>query len=92
VKHPIYKKYVRKFTTYKAHDEHDQAHEGDRVEIQEARPISKSKRWRLVRVVEAGNAAVRVPVAPEVSADVAPELAAEPDSDSPRGDSDSAEN
>lgn len=51
VKHPLYKKYVRRATKYKAHDEHNTAHEGDLVEIAFDRPLSKTKCWRFVRVV-----------------------------------------
>ena len=51
VKHPRYGKYVRRSTVYKAHDETNQAEAGDRVEILFSRPISKSKNWRLLRVV-----------------------------------------
>ncbi|MEM7166277.1 MAG: 30S ribosomal protein S17 [Planctomycetota bacterium] len=51
VKHPRYKKYMRKFTKYYAHDESNQAHKGDTVEISETRPLSKKKRWRLLEVV-----------------------------------------
>ena len=52
VKHPLYEKYVRRWTVYKAHDENNEAREGDTVEIMETRPLSKTKRWRLVRIVE----------------------------------------
>ena len=51
VKHPLYGKYIRRATTYKAHDENNQARMGDVVEIAFGRPISKTKNWRLVRVV-----------------------------------------
>jgi small subunit ribosomal protein S17 len=51
VKHPRYGKYVRRLTTYYAHDENDLAIEGDEVELAATRPLSKLKRWRLVRVV-----------------------------------------
>ena len=51
-KHPQYGKFVRRSTTYKAHDEAGVAQSGDRVEIMEIRPLSKTKRWRLVQVVE----------------------------------------
>lgn len=51
VLHPLYKKYVRRSTRYVAHDADNVAHEGDEVEIVETRPLSKTKRWRLVRVV-----------------------------------------
>ena len=50
VKHPLYGKYLRRWTVYKAHDEQNEAREGDTVEIVETRPLSKTKRWRLVQV------------------------------------------
>jgi len=49
--HPKYKKFVREQTKYHAHDENEEANPGDRVEIMSCRPLSKLKRWRLVRVV-----------------------------------------
>ena len=52
VKHPIYGKFIRQTTKLKAHDETNDAGEGDTVRIQETRPLSKTKRWRLVEVVE----------------------------------------
>lgn len=52
VMHPLYKKIVKRTVKFKAHDELNTANVGDRVEIMETRPISKDKRWRLVRVVE----------------------------------------
>ena len=51
VKHPQYGKYLRRHTVYKAHDEKNEAKVGDRVEITETRPLSKTKRWRLIRVI-----------------------------------------
>jgi small subunit ribosomal protein S17 len=51
VKHPLYKKYIRRYSDFKAHDERNEASTGDRVEIQETRPLSKTKRWRLVRIL-----------------------------------------
>ncbi|MBI4613788.1 MAG: 30S ribosomal protein S17 [Planctomycetes bacterium] len=51
VRHPRYKKYVKRFSAYKAHDEKREAKVGDRVEIMETHPISKTKHWRLVKVV-----------------------------------------
>ena len=51
-KHPRYGKYIYRSTKYTAHDEKNVANEGDVVEIMEARPMSKRKRWRLVRVLE----------------------------------------
>ena len=52
VKHPKYGKFVRRVTTYKAHDEENKASIGDKVEIAETRPLSKTKRWRLVGIVK----------------------------------------
>ena len=56
VQHPRYRKYVRRRTRYKVHDEGEQARQGDIVEIMESRPISKTKHWRLVRVVSSKSA------------------------------------
>ena len=53
VKHPRYGKYIRRYTTYYAHDELNQAKVGDKVELAFTRPVSKTKRWRLTKVVEA---------------------------------------
>jgi small subunit ribosomal protein S17 len=50
-RHPLYGKFVRRTTTYYAHDEQNEAREGDRVEIVATRPLSKLKRWRLGRVL-----------------------------------------
>ena len=52
VPHPIYKKYFRKTTKLMAHDEKNEARIGDIVKIMETRPLSRSKRWRLVEIVE----------------------------------------
>ena len=52
VKHPVYGKFVRKSTKLHAHDENNECKQGDVVTIAECRPISKSKAWRLVEVVE----------------------------------------
>ena len=52
VKHPIYGKFIKQTTKLKAHDETNDAGIGDVVRIQETRPYSKTKRWRLVEVVE----------------------------------------
>ena len=51
-KHPKYEKYVKKRVRFHAHDEENTAKTGDRVEIAETRPLSKSKRWRLLRIFE----------------------------------------
>ena len=50
--HPLYKRTVKKSKKFKAHDEAGTAKAGDRVEIIESRPLSKSKTWRLVRVLD----------------------------------------
>ena len=52
VKHPIYGKFVHKTTKFMAHDEKNEASIGDTVRISETRPLSKSKRWRLVEIIE----------------------------------------
>ncbi len=52
VKHPIYGKFVRKTTKLHVHDESNESAQGDTVEIRECRPLSKTKSWTLVRVVE----------------------------------------
>ena len=49
---PTYKKYVRTRRRYQAHDEKNEYRIGDRVEIQEARPLSKRKRWRVRKIIE----------------------------------------
>ena len=51
-RHPLYKKIVKKTYKLKAHDENNEAHEGDTVRVMETRPLSKDKRWRLVEIVE----------------------------------------
>ncbi len=62
--HPQYRKVITAFTKFYAHDEKSQAKPGDRVRIQETRPLSKLKRWRLVEVVERGEQIA--PIAAEV--------------------------
>jgi small subunit ribosomal protein S17 len=52
VAHPIYGKYVKRSTKLHAHDEQNECNLGDTVSIEECRPISKSKSWRLVKVLE----------------------------------------
>ena len=52
IKHPLYKKYVKKTSKFMAHDEKNESHEGDTVMLMETRPLSKRKRWRLVEVIE----------------------------------------
>jgi small subunit ribosomal protein S17 len=50
-RHPVYKKVLRRSNTFKAHDETNDCHEGDRVVIAECRPVSKDKSWRVTEVV-----------------------------------------
>jgi small subunit ribosomal protein S17 len=52
VKHPKYGKFVKNTTKFVAHDEKNDCNEGDTVRIMETRPLSKSKNWRLVEIVE----------------------------------------
>ncbi|MEW6267105.1 MAG: 30S ribosomal protein S17 [Thermodesulfobacteriota bacterium] len=52
VQHPKYKKYIRRRAKFKAHDEKNVARMGDMVEIAQSRPLSRTKRWRLTRVLE----------------------------------------
>ena len=52
VRHPVYKKYIRKRTKVKAHDEKNECHIGDKVLLVETRPLSKEKRWRVREILE----------------------------------------
>jgi small subunit ribosomal protein S17 len=52
VKHPLYQKYIRKKARYKAHDEKNECHPGDRVLLMETRPLSREKRWRVKEILE----------------------------------------
>jgi small subunit ribosomal protein S17 len=52
VKHPLYQKYIRKKARFKAHDEKNECHPGDRVLLMETRPLSKEKRWRVKEILE----------------------------------------
>ena len=52
VKHPLYGKFLKKTTSFHAHDEANECSIGDTVRIMETRPMSKTKRWRLVEIVE----------------------------------------
>ncbi|MGI9549258.1 MAG: 30S ribosomal protein S17 [Bdellovibrionales bacterium] len=55
VPHPKYKKYIKKSSVFKVHDEKNSAKEGDLVSIFETRPLSKTKRWNLIKVLEANS-------------------------------------
>ena len=70
VKHDRYGKYIRRRTICHVHDEENQSHTGDTVEIMESRPLSKTKHWRLVRVVK--KAPTGAAEAPAAAAEPAP--------------------
>ena len=53
--HPIYRKAVRRIKKFKAHDEQNACHVGDMVKIEETRPLSKEKRWRVVEILAKGS-------------------------------------
>src|ERR1700674_3118893 len=65
VKHPRYGKYIRRRTICHVHDEKNESHTGDTVEIMETRPLSKTKNWRLVRIVTKAQVTAALPT-PEV--------------------------
>lgn len=52
VQHPLYKKAMKQTIKFKAHDENNECHTGDTVEIMETRPLSKEKRWRVITVIQ----------------------------------------
>jgi small subunit ribosomal protein S17 len=52
VKHPLYGKFVTRTKKYHAHDENGEFHEGDMVEIEECRPLSRTKAWKVIRLLE----------------------------------------
>jgi small subunit ribosomal protein S17 len=66
VKHPRYGKYIKRRTVCYAHDEKNESHMGDTVEIMESRPLSKLKHWRLIRVIKQAPAAVQLQELPKV--------------------------
>lgn len=68
VKHDRYSKYIRRRTVCHVHDEKNESHTGDTVEIMETRPLSKTKNWRLVRVVTSAPGGAAPADAPETPA------------------------
>lgn len=52
VKHPLYKKYIKRTVKLHAHDENNECNIGDKVRVMETRPTSKTKRWRLMNIIE----------------------------------------
>jgi small subunit ribosomal protein S17 len=78
-RHRIYKRVIRLTTKFKAHDEHNEAHVGDTVRIEEARPLSATKRWRLIEIVaKAGLGAGEDVVSEEAETAEAIHMAAHP--------------
>jgi small subunit ribosomal protein S17 len=71
-RHPVYQKRIRRLTKFVAHDEKGVAARGDTVLIEETRPLSATKRWRLVEIVKKGEA---TEVSPDVAGAVGPEAA-----------------
>jgi len=63
IRHPIYERVVKRSKKYHAHDEHNQCQTGDQVRIAETRPLSKTKRWRVVEIVRRRAGAEPVEVA-----------------------------
>jgi small subunit ribosomal protein S17 len=52
VQHPVYKKFIKRTSKFKAHDDKNECQIGDTVKIMETRPLSKTKRWRVVKILE----------------------------------------
>lgn len=78
-RHRIYKRVIRLTTKFKAHDENNEAHVGDTVRIEEARPLSRTKRWRLTEIVaKAGLGAGEDVVSEEAETAAAIHMAAHP--------------
>ncbi len=78
-RHPLYKRVIRLTSKFKAHDETNDAHVGDTVLIEESRPLSATKRWRLVSILaRAGEGATAEPIIEDEETDVAIHGAAHP--------------
>jgi small subunit ribosomal protein S17 len=78
-RHRMYKRVIRLTSKFKAHDEHNEAHVGDTVRIEEARPLSATKRWRLIEVVaKAGDGAGEKVFTEEAETSEAIHMAAHP--------------
>jgi small subunit ribosomal protein S17 len=78
-RHPLYKRVIRLTSKFKAHDEANEAHIGDTVLIEESRPLSATKRWRLVSIVSrAGEGATSEPLVENAETDEAIHGAAHP--------------
>ena len=91
-RHPLYKRVIRQTSKFKAHDEENEARVGDAVLIEESRPLSATKRWRLVSIVSrAGEGAVTVPVVEDEQTDAAIHGAAHPGKHAHAADAESAQ-
>jgi small subunit ribosomal protein S17 len=91
-RHRMYKRVIRLTTKFKAHDEHNEAHVGDTVRIEEARPLSATKRWRLAEVVtRAGIGAGETVVSEEPATAEAIHMAAHPGRDAAADDAATSE-
>ncbi len=77
IRHPVYKKVVRRAKNYKAHDERNECHIGDVVRIIETRPLSKDKRWKIMDILKTGR-----------TAEITPQEIAEPEIEEKKSDSD----
>ena len=89
-RHPLYKRVIRLTTKFKAHDERNEARVGDTVLIEESRPLSATKRWRMIEIVaRAGEGATDAIVAEEEATSEAIHMAAHPGRE--RADEESAE-
>jgi small subunit ribosomal protein S17 len=79
VRHPKYDRVIRQTSTFKVHDETNQASIGDLVRIMETRPLSKDKRWRLIEILKRASSAPPVPGTEEaVKSDIVPPSAGQP--------------
>jgi len=72
VKHPFYGKFIRRRMKLMAHDEDNVAHTGDRVELVETRPRSKSKKWRVLRVLQASHVVAPIELEEDVAKVISP--------------------
>lgn len=88
-RHRVYKRVIRLTTKFKAHDEHNEAHVGDTVRIEESRPLSATKRWRLIEIVaRAGAGAGEALVSEEPETSEAIHMVAHPGRDAAHGGQD----
>lgn len=77
ISHPLYKKIITRHKSFHAHDERNEAQVGDLVRISETRPLSKTKRWRLAKIVQQGELALANAAAASAKPEASPEDAKE---------------